>query len=45
MFRHGVDDDAVELVLPESAVRRAFAWSVDAVTGIEDDLHIVLRIR
>ena len=37
MFRHGIDDDAVELVLPESAVRRAFAWSVDAVTGIEDD--------
>ena len=37
MFRHGVDDDAVELVLPESAVRRAFAWSVDAMTGIEDD--------
>ena len=37
MFGDGIDDDAVELILPESTVRRAFAWSVNAVTGIEDD--------
>ena len=37
VLRHSVPDDTVELVLPESSVRRAFAGGVDSVTGIEND--------
>lgn len=37
MLRYSVPDDTVELVLPESSVRRAFAGGVDSVPGIEND--------
>ncbi len=37
VLRHSVPDDTVELVLPESSVRRAFAGGVDSVPGIEND--------
>ena len=37
MLRHCVPDDTVELVLPESSVRRAFAGGVNPVPGIEND--------
>ena len=37
VLRHSVPDDTVELVLPESSVRRAFAGGVDSVTGIKND--------
>lgn len=37
MLRYSVPDDTIELVLPESSVRRAFAGGVDSVPGIEND--------
>ena len=37
VLRHSVPDDTVELVLPESSVRRAFAGGVDPVPGIENN--------
>jgi hypothetical protein len=46
MLRHSVPDDTVELVLPESSVRRAFAGGVDSVTGIENDfMHSAKKVE
>lgn len=41
---YGVDNDAVELVLPEPSVWGAFAGGVDSVTGIENNGVHVIRI-
>lgn len=46
MLRHCVPDDSVELVLPESSVRRAFAGGVDSVPGIENDfVHSAKKVE
>ena len=46
VLRHSVPDDTVELVLPESSVRRAFAGGIDSVTGVENDfMHSAKKVE